>query len=100
MAGFHLGWDAPRRFGDDLKAAGDRVEGTRIGGEPRKIETLDEAANQLDAIADVDKSTRPSSESIDRINLRTRPHEGLKAVAIHHVDWLLKQACDVRLDAT
>ena len=92
MTDLHLLRDAPRGFGDDLETASYRMESARIAGETREIIAFDKAANQLDIVWT--RTSRPLSERIDCISRRARTHEGLQAIAIHHVNWSLKQARD------
>src|SRR5216684_4148830 len=38
---------------------------------------------------------RSRLEGIDRVSSRGGADVGFQAVAVHHVDWTIKQACDV-----
>jgi len=57
-----------------------RVTAWKVADRPQtaKIEALDEAANQIDVVADMDKTSLPVSESIDRVGHRTRRTKGLR----------------------
>ena len=94
---FHLGWQTPRRLGDDLKRPCHRIKHKLVISEPFVIEAFDKAIGEHDVVANM-KKIRLRLGRFRRHRRRRLPRGdgcGFQCFAIHHVNGTFEQAGDI-----